>query len=473
MMKLLKFLLGCTVLIILSGCLFENSSVDIIPITPTIEVPEKDDEKIAREVMTQIMTTEKKMALTFNGLADPNTMILLLDELDRFDLKATFFLPGMRIAEDPEISKEILKRGHTVHNNTYNHVLVDDLTYEEAFLELELANKVFLDHLGVEPEYARSRSGDSSKAFEDAAAQLDMQVVSYSINPKDSNMQSAIEIADYINRFAKRGAIIELNTHINPEIIPAIEQIYQNASDAGYELTTLDNVISGKYSTQNNLVSNNLTVQTNMKDINPKIIDRFKTTEKELVLSFDDWANDYTISTVLDILNQHQIKANFFLIGSGVEKTPQLARLIYENGHEIASHSYNHEVVTDMEALALQRDIVKNDKILSDALQVKPLNYFRPAQGLIDDETARLISSTGVEYIILFDVASHDWNLDLTEDEVFQRVIERTQPGSIIGLHILDESHILNVLPRIIEHYQDKGYVFKTISEMIEKYDEE
>lgn len=467
-MKELKYLFGGIILFFLSGCIFQTEP-EITSVKPMIEI--KEQEKEPQSVITNVSTVEKKMALTFNGLGNLETMMDLLDELDRFEIKATFFLQGMRVAEDPELAQEIIKRGHTIQNNTLNHVLTDNLTYEEAFVELELANKVFHEYLDIKPTYARSRSGDTSSAFEEAAAQLDMKVVSNTINPKDSNMQSAKEIADYVKRFSNRGAIIQLNTYVNPEIVPAIELIYRDATEAGYKLTTLEDVYAGNYVSQDPPMTNNLQIQPNLEGVEPNIIYQFNTTEKEIVLTFDDWAGDQTTSAILDILDNYQIKANFFLIGSGVEKNPQLARLILDHGHEVASHSYNHQVVTEMEPELLQEDVVKNDQVLSHALQEKPFNYFRTAQGVIDDESAKLITATGVDHIVLFDVASHDWDLSITEEEVFERVVTRTGPGSILGLHILDDSHILNVLPRIIEHFEEKGYTFKTISEMIEKYD--
>src|SRR5699024_6130878 len=126
-----KFIFVGLILFFLSGCIFQDVETEIVSVKPMIEIQEP--EKESQSVIKNIITVDKKMALTFNGLATSETMIALLDELDRFEIKATFFLQGMRIAEDPEVANEIIKRGHTVQNNTLNHVLTDNLTYEEAF----------------------------------------------------------------------------------------------------------------------------------------------------------------------------------------------------------------------------------------------------------------------------------------------------------------------------------------------------
>lgn len=437
------------------------------PITPKLEVP--INEKKRTLPIQRILTTDKKMALTFNGLADEKTMELLISELNRLQIKATFFLQGQRVAEEPELALRLIKHGHTVQNNTLNHTLPDELDYDSAYVELKLSNNVFQEHLNIEPSYVRSRSGDTTNEFGDAAAQLDMRVVTYTINPRDSQMQSAEEIAEYIKRFTARGSIIQLNTYINPAIIDAIELIYNDATAAGYKLTTLEEVESGNYMVSGKLESNNLEINQEIESVQPNIIKRFVTNEKKIALTFDDWASEATLSTILAILDEHHIKSTFFLIGQRAEVNPQLARLIIERGHEVASHSYNHKVVNDMGIDDLQEDLVLNDKVLTNALQEKPLNYFRPAQGLINEQSAKAVTATGIEHIILYDVASLDWDLTRPAEEVINRVISQTKPGSIIGMHILDESHTVEILPTIIEHFQKEGYSFRKISDMIQE----
>ncbi|WP_245823433.1 polysaccharide deacetylase family protein [Metabacillus halosaccharovorans] len=466
-MKKFHIVFFCLLVMTLTGCAFKKSEPEITAVSPKMEIPQK--EKEAKPAITQIATTEKKMALTFNGLSDKETMLNLLEELDRLGIKSTFFLQGMRVAEDPELAKEILARGHTIQNNTLNHVLPNKLNYEEAYVEVALANKIFQEHLNIQPSYIRSRSGDSSQSLEEAAAQLDMQVISNTINPQDSKMQSAEDIAAYIKQFSNRGAIIQLNTYINPEVIRAIKLIYNDAVASGYTLTTFEEVEKGNYLTEEKPSTNHLAVNPDYEESKPTIIHKFSTKDKEIALTFDDWASDEGISKVLDILDTYHIKSTFFLIGTGVEKNPQLAKLIVERGHEVASHSYSHKVVTEMDPLDLQEDIVKNDQVLSYALQEKPVNYFRPTQGILDTKSAKAITATGIDYIIQYDVTSLDWDMSRSDQEIFNRVVDRVEPGSIITMHILDKSHTVTVLPSIIENLQQKGYTFRTISEMITK----
>lgn len=172
---------------------------------------------------------------------------------------------------------------------------------------------------------------------------------------------------------------------------------------------------------------------------------------------------------MLDILRKYEIKSTFFLIGSGVEKNPQLAKMIVEEGHEVASHSYYHLDVTKMTPEDLQDDLVKAHRALTYALQEPPLLYFRPAQGIMDERTAKIITAAGIKTIAMYDIASFDWNLEYTAQDIYDRVMSRVGPGKVIVMHILDGTNTVEALPLIIEKLQQDGYSFSKMSTWIEE----
>ncbi|CAI8828898.1 exported hypothetical protein [Brevibacillus sp. IT-7CA2] len=61
------------------------------------------------KALSYVYTGRKELALTFNGMGDDKMMRSLLEQLDTHKIKATFFLPGMRVAEEPNIAKDILE----------------------------------------------------------------------------------------------------------------------------------------------------------------------------------------------------------------------------------------------------------------------------------------------------------------------------------------------------------------------------
>ncbi|WP_258168397.1 polysaccharide deacetylase family protein [Paenibacillus sp. AR247] len=127
-------------------------------------------------------TTSRNLALTFNGMADAQTMDKLLDQLDALGIKATFFLPGMRVAEEPDIARQILSRGHEIENNTLNAVDMSRMDYGQIYKEIHLADDVIRKQTGVTPKFVRTQTGAISEDIRLAAAQSGQQaVISYSL----------------------------------------------------------------------------------------------------------------------------------------------------------------------------------------------------------------------------------------------------------------------------------------------------
>ncbi|MEK8199424.1 MULTISPECIES: polysaccharide deacetylase family protein [unclassified Lysinibacillus] len=468
-MKLLK-LCGLLIILFLAGCQTATQET-IHPIDSSIEVKKSDGSK--SDVISHANIVVPKVSLTFNGLADNDTMKLLLTKLDDSNMKATFFLDGMRVAQEPELVKDILKRGHEVQNGTLTFPDVSTLNYEQTYEEIMLTNQIFEEHLGYTPKFVRSRSGDVTDNMRLAAKALDMKaVIGLSINPLDRKMQSAQELINYISKYIDRGSIIHLNTYINPAIIDAIPLLAQLAKEREYTITTLSDLLDERYLTKSveeiagyDAVSPNL----NYEQVQPKLYYRKETTKKEIAITFDDWAHEKRVKEVLDVLRKYNIKSTFFLIGSGVEKNPQLAKMIVEEGHEVASHSYYHLDVTKMTPEDLQADLVKAHQALTYALQEPPLLYFRPAQGIMDERTAKIITAAGIKTIAMYDIASFDWNLDYSAQDIYDRVISRVAPGKVIVMHILDGTNTVEALPLIIEKLLEDGYSFSKMSTWIEE----
>jgi peptidoglycan/xylan/chitin deacetylase (PgdA/CDA1 family) len=74
------------------------------------------------ELIWDKATGEKRAFLTFDDGPTPEVTPWVLDQLDKHQIKATFFCIGKNIVENPEIFQDILKRGHRVGNHTHNHL---------------------------------------------------------------------------------------------------------------------------------------------------------------------------------------------------------------------------------------------------------------------------------------------------------------------------------------------------------------
>ncbi len=181
---------------------------------------------------------------------------------------------------------------------------------------------------------------------------------------------------------------------------------------------------------------------------------------KEVALTFDDAPSPFT-KEVLKILDNYGVSATFFLVGSQVEKSPEVAHQIVAAGHEIGNHSFSHCWSSDDSVETLVEDIKRAEEAIYRSTGQVPL-YFRPPGGMVNDKVKEACGQTGYG-ILLWWVDSRDWLL--TEEEILEKVKKEVKDGAIILFHNLATT--VEVLPQVIEDLRREGYKFVTISQLL------
>lgn len=97
-----------------------------------------------------------------------------------------------------------------------------------------------------------------------------------------------------------------------------------------------------------------------------------------------DWAKipcriESNVERILTVLNEGNIKATFFTLGWIAERYPKLIKKIVDEGHELASHGYEHRRASDQNAPDFYNDIVSSKKILEDIAGQAVLGYRAPS----------------------------------------------------------------------------------------------
>ena len=184
---------------------------------------------------------------------------------------------------------------------------------------------------------------------------------------------------------------------------------------------------------------------------------------KAIALSFDAaWGNEDT-QLLIDILNQYNVKATFFLVGDWVDRYPESVKQLYDAGMEIGNHSDNHAHFTKLSSEGITADVSAcNEKIK--AITGAAPTLFRCPYGEYDDHVVSAINGMGM-HVIQWDVDSLDWK-DLSAEEIYERVTSRAAPGSICLFHNA-ALHTPEALPSIIEYLLSEGYSIVPISQLI------
>ena len=194
-------------------------------------------------------------------------------------------------------------------------------------------------------------------------------------------------------------------------------------------------------------------------------IARVDTTKKKVALTFDVAWGSENIEEILNILDKHNIKATFFLVGSWIDDNEELVKEIHNRGHEIGNHSNTHSSFTDIS------NEEKIDEIVSTANKIKDLtgedvNLFRPPFGHVDKDTMNTCKSLGY-YVIKWDVDSGDWK-NIGSTNVIDRVTKNTTKGSIILFHA-NVKDVGAYLEESISNLEKKNYSMVKISDLIYK----
>jgi peptidoglycan/xylan/chitin deacetylase (PgdA/CDA1 family) len=195
-----------------------------------------------------------------------------------------------------------------------------------------------------------------------------------------------------------------------------------------------------------------------------EIVPRVETNEKVVALTFDDGPTEYT-QDVLKILQEKNVKATFFVIGSELEKKPQIGEAIASAGHELGNHSYSHERMWFKSPSYILNEIESTNKLIQEAGYQGDI-HFRPPYG------KKLIGLPW--YLKQHNIKTVTWDVEpdtygSNADFLIDYTVENTKPGSIILLHPFCEScsSQKEAISKIVDGLQTKGYRFVTVSELL------
>ena len=471
-----KMILLVTLLSFFTGCSKEKYPIDkdntleskVMTSNVNYEV---DENGTKSKVVDYVITDRKILTLTFQGLGNKESLTNLLDELDKFNIKATFFVSGVKVAEEPELAKMVVNRGHEIGNATLSGIDLTNVNYTKKMTEIEKSHDIIEEYTGVSPRYVRPGHNKVDDEVMIAASQAGYEyIVNYGINPQDWNGKTEDEIGEYIDKKKQRGGIVILSLDKNPNVYKSIESIFNKLSQKSFDIVPLKELISIYEEREENkyvLPSDWYKQYENNESNEFRIINNGSRNEKKIVLTFDDWATDDTVDSILDTLDEYNVKATFFLRAKGVETNPSLAYAISERGHEIASHTYSHIDLDKMTLDEVKKDIIKAHEVITNAINKEPKKYLRPPRGIINDEIAKAASECGYKDIIMYGPSALDWKVENSASYITNYMLRETYNGEILLLHILDDINTPEALPDILSKLKARGYEFITVGEMI------
>ena len=196
-----------------------------------------------------------------------------------------------------------------------------------------------------------------------------------------------------------------------------------------------------------------------LKKMYPSLIWDMPNTTKSIYLTFDDGPIPEVTPFVLETLDRYNAKATFFCIGDNVRKYPEIFEQVKRAGHSIGNHTFNH-----LNGWKTDTNVyLENIELCNSFTETK---LFRPPYGRILPSQIKGIKKNYPDTkIIMWDILSGDFDLNIDADKCFKNATQATESGSIIVFHDSLKAYprLKSALPRALEFWSNEGYRFASI----------
>ena len=207
-------------------------------------------------------TDEKSIALSFDiNWAERDYLLDILQVLDKYDVKATFFIMGGWVNYSQENVEKLVKikeGGHEIGNHSYIHPMFTQISLDRIQEEIDKTEKVFLDTIGSESKLFRFPSGDFNDIVIDYMEKIGYKCLQWNVDSVDyKESGEKIEYERVINK-VKPGSILLF--HNNAKYTPVnLEKIIINLRNEGYDFKIISDLIydENSYIDQNGIQHKN------------------------------------------------------------------------------------------------------------------------------------------------------------------------------------------------------------------------
>lgn len=191
------------------------------------------------------------------------------------------------------------------------------------------------------------------------------------------------------------------------------------------------------------------------------------TSQKVLYLTFDAGYENGCTEKILDILQQQQVPAAFFLVGNYIEKNGDLVRRMAKEGHIVGNHTMHHWDMSKLkDKAAFQKELTDLEALYQDTTGQTLPKYYRPPQGIYSEENLSMAKELGYR-TVFWSLAYVDWLNDQqpTRETAFAKLLPRTHNGAVILLHSTSQTNAA-ILNELIETWKTEGYRFGKLDEL-------
>lgn len=189
-----------------------------------------------------VQTSEKKVAISFDAAWGDDRTMDILDNLDKYNVKATFFLVKFWAEKYPQDVEEIQKRGHEIGNHSATHPDMTGLTSEKISSELKDTSDVIKKITGQKTTLFRPPFGAYDNHVIETCEAEGYKVIQWSVDSLDWKDISTEQIVERVTRNVKSGDIILF--HNNAERVSEyLPLVLKSLQDQGFQIVPVGQLI--------------------------------------------------------------------------------------------------------------------------------------------------------------------------------------------------------------------------------------
>ncbi len=205
----------------------------------------KSAEVAARKRELPIYSVERddnRIAISFDAAWGSDKTKKILDILDEFGVKTTFFMVDIWTQRYPDLAREIAARGHDIGNHSSTHPKMSTLSREKIKAELETMSDNAEKIIGVRPRLFRPPYGDYSNQVVLTARELGYETVQWSVDSLDWKNMGVQPLIDRATRNVKSGDIILFHND-SQYILDALPAILKSYQEQGFTIVPISQLL--------------------------------------------------------------------------------------------------------------------------------------------------------------------------------------------------------------------------------------
>ncbi|HAC1820234.1 TPA_asm: polysaccharide deacetylase family protein, partial [Listeria monocytogenes] len=186
--------------------------------------------------------TNKRIALTFDDGPSASVTPGVLDTLKRHNVKATFFVLGSSVIQNPGLVKRELEEGHQVGSHSWDHPQLTKQSTQEVYNQILKTQKAVFDQTGYFPTTMRPPYGAVNKQV---AEEIGLPIIQWSVDTEDWKNKNAGIVTKKVLAGATDGAIVLMHD-IHKTTAASLDATLTKLKNQGYEFVTIDELYGEK-----------------------------------------------------------------------------------------------------------------------------------------------------------------------------------------------------------------------------------